>query len=187
MTLYVSDNDKTAGTSSCTGPCRAAWPPLTVTGTPTYGAGLTASMFSTIAGDQLAVNGKPLYLWTADQKAGDATGQGIGGFYVVGVDGRRSTRAERKSQPVAERFRFEPLPRLEPPPPPRLPRGSRPVATRQPSGKNSETMRSSTTGFVVEVGPAGLEVRDFHRPPPRVAAIGCDVRMRPSRTSPTFT
>jgi len=89
MTLYVWDNDKTAGTSSCTGQCAAAWPPLKATGTPTYGAGLTASMFSTIAGDQLAVNGKPLYLWVNDKKAGDATGQGVNGFYVVGVDGKK--------------------------------------------------------------------------------------------------
>jgi predicted lipoprotein with Yx(FWY)xxD motif len=89
MTLYVWDNDKTAGTSSCTGQCAAAWPPLKTTGTPTYGAGLTASMFSTIAGDQLTVNGKPLYLWVNDKKAGDATGQGVNGFYVVGVDGKK--------------------------------------------------------------------------------------------------
>jgi|tagenome__1003787_1003787.scaffolds.fasta_scaffold20770749_3 predicted lipoprotein with Yx(FWY)xxD motif len=89
MTLYVWDNDKTAGTSRCTGQCAAAWPPLKATGTPTYGAGLTASMFSTIAGDQLAVNGKPLYRWVNDKKVGDATGQGVNGFYVVGVDGKK--------------------------------------------------------------------------------------------------
>ncbi len=89
MTLYVWDNDKTAGTSSCTGQCAAAWPPLKVTGTPTYGTGLTGSMFSTIAGGQLAVNGKPLYRWINDKAAGDATGQGVNGFYVVGVDGKK--------------------------------------------------------------------------------------------------
>ena len=89
MTLYVWDNDKTAGQSSCTGACASAWPPLAVTGAATYGAGLTASMFSTISGNQLAVNGKPLYLWTGDAKAGDATGQGVNGFYVVGVNGKK--------------------------------------------------------------------------------------------------
>ena len=44
MTLYVWDNDKTAGTSSCTGQCAAAWPPLKATGTPTYGAGRRGSL-----------------------------------------------------------------------------------------------------------------------------------------------
>jgi len=92
-TLYVWDNDKTAGKASCTGACAQAWPPLYVTGTPTYGPGLDASLFSTITspdGDkQLVVNGKPLYLWAADQKAGDATGQGVNHFYVVAADGKK--------------------------------------------------------------------------------------------------
>ncbi len=93
MTLYVWDNDKTAGKASCTGACAQAWPPLDVTGTPTYGSGLSASMFSTVTGPngekQLAVNGKPLYLWAADKQAGDATGQGVNGFYVVGANGSK--------------------------------------------------------------------------------------------------
>jgi predicted lipoprotein with Yx(FWY)xxD motif len=93
MTLYVWDNDKTAGKASCTGQCAAAWPPLEASGTPTYGDGLTAAMFTTVTGangtKQLAVNGKPLYLWVNDKKAGDATGQGVNGFYVVGVDGNK--------------------------------------------------------------------------------------------------
>ena len=93
MTLYVWDNDTTAGKAMCTGQCAAAWPPVDVTGTPTYGAGLDAAMFSTVTGPngekQLAVNGKPLYLWVNDKKAGDATGQGVNHFYVVGVDGKK--------------------------------------------------------------------------------------------------
>jgi predicted lipoprotein with Yx(FWY)xxD motif len=91
MTLYIWDNDTTAGTSSCTGACASAWPPEAVTGTPTYGTGLNASMFSTITRDdgskQLAVNGHPLYRWASDQKAGDTTGQGVNGFHVVGATG----------------------------------------------------------------------------------------------------
>src|SRR5438067_1037058 len=67
MTLYVWDNDKTMGTSSCTGACATAWPPLMATASPTYGAGLTAAMFSTITRSdgtkQIAVNGKQLYHW----------------------------------------------------------------------------------------------------------------------------
>jgi predicted lipoprotein with Yx(FWY)xxD motif len=93
MTLYVWDNDTTAGKSSCTGACEQAWPPLTVTGTPTYGTGLNASMFTTITRDdgsmQIAVNGHPLYRWMGDAKAGDTTGQGVNGFHVAGSNGNK--------------------------------------------------------------------------------------------------
>lgn len=93
MTLYVWDNDKTAGKADCTGACAQAWPPLYVTGTASYGTGLNAAMFSTVTGPngqmQLAVNGKPLYLWAGDKKAGDATGQGVNGFYVVAANGKK--------------------------------------------------------------------------------------------------
>jgi len=91
MTLYVWDNDKTAGKADCTAGCAQIWPPLYVTGTPTYGTGVNAAMFSTVTGPngqkQLAVNGKPLYRWTGDTKKGDATGQNVNGFYVVSVNG----------------------------------------------------------------------------------------------------
>ncbi|MGO9877386.1 MAG: hypothetical protein ACLPVY_26710 [Acidimicrobiia bacterium] len=87
MTLYTSSGDETPGTSSCTGACAKVWPPLTVTGTPTYAAGLTASKFSTITRTdgtrQLAYNGKPLYTFASDAAAGDTTGQGVGGFSVA--------------------------------------------------------------------------------------------------------
>ena len=93
MTLYVWDNDKTPGKASCTGGCATAWPPLYVTSTPTYGTGLNAAMFSTVTGPngqkQLAVNGKPLYRWSADATAGDATGQNVNGFYVVAANGQK--------------------------------------------------------------------------------------------------
>ena len=93
MTLYIWENDKSPGKSSCTGACAQAWPPVVVTGTPTYGAGLTASKFSTVTGPngekQLAIDGHPLYHWVNDKKAGDATGQDVNGFYVVGADGKQ--------------------------------------------------------------------------------------------------
>jgi len=95
LTLYVWDNDKTPGQSSCdaSSQCAAAWPAFYVTGTPTYGAGLSASMFSTITAPngqkQLAVNGKPLYYWIQDKATGDAKGQNINSFYVVGADGKK--------------------------------------------------------------------------------------------------
>ena len=95
LTLYVWDNDTTAGTSTCdaNAQCIQAWPPLYVAGTPTYGEGLSAAMFSEITAPngekQLAVNGKPLYHWMSDAAPGDAKGQNINGFYVVGADGNK--------------------------------------------------------------------------------------------------
>jgi predicted lipoprotein with Yx(FWY)xxD motif len=95
MTLYVWDTDKTANASECakTPACIQAWPPVYATGTPTYGAGLTASMFSTFTTANgmkwVTVNGKPLYTWINDKKPGDTTGQGVNGFYVVGTDGQK--------------------------------------------------------------------------------------------------
>ena len=87
MTLYTSSADTTPGASSCTGSCATAWPPLAVTGTPTYAAGLTASKFTTITRadgtKQLAYNGKPLYGFQGDSAPGATTGQGVGGFSVA--------------------------------------------------------------------------------------------------------
>jgi predicted lipoprotein with Yx(FWY)xxD motif len=92
-TLYISINDKTPGKSSCTGECAVAWPPLHVTGKPTYGPGVKASMFKVITRadhtKQLAVNGKPLYTWFQDTKPKEATGEAVNGFYAVHPNGTR--------------------------------------------------------------------------------------------------
>jgi predicted lipoprotein with Yx(FWY)xxD motif len=89
MTLYTSSGDTTPGTSACTGQCASVWPPLAVSGSPSYGAGLTASKFTTITRPdgtkQLAYNGKPLYSFMSDSAPGDTTGQGVGGFSVAMV------------------------------------------------------------------------------------------------------
>jgi len=93
-TLYVFDADKTAGKSVCNAGCDTLWPALKVTGTPSYGSTLDASLFSTFTRDdgstQLAVDGHPLYHYAQDAKAGDAKGNGFGGvWYVVGADGKK--------------------------------------------------------------------------------------------------
>lgn len=94
MTLYTFDADTTPGKSVCNAGCDTKWPALTVTGTPSYGDKLDASMFSTFKRDdgstQLAVNGHPLYHFANDAKAGDTKGNGIGNvWYVVGADGKK--------------------------------------------------------------------------------------------------
>ncbi len=93
-TLYVFDVDKTKDKSSCNAGCDSTWPALEVTGTPTYGDKVDASLFSTFTRDdgstQVAVDGHPLYRYATDAKAGDAKGNGIGGvWYVVGPDGKK--------------------------------------------------------------------------------------------------
>jgi len=96
MTLYLDENDK-PGMPACTGECLTAWPPLVAPASPTFGAGLDASKFTTVTAsdgtEQLAVNGFPLYLWMNDTKAGDLTGQAIGGFFVVDKDGNKIAAA----------------------------------------------------------------------------------------------
>jgi predicted lipoprotein with Yx(FWY)xxD motif len=79
--LFVAD---TNGTSTCTGPCAAEWPPLLTTGAPQAGSGVTADMLSTVARadgtKQVTYNKHPLYLFGGDKAAGDTTGQGVNAF-----------------------------------------------------------------------------------------------------------
>ena len=96
MTLYVDENDK-PGMPACPDACLTVWPPLVAPASPTFGAGLDASKFTTVTASdgtkQLAVDGFPLYLWTNDKKPGDTTGQDVNGFYVVGKDYKKIEEA----------------------------------------------------------------------------------------------
>jgi predicted lipoprotein with Yx(FWY)xxD motif len=92
MTLYEHDGD-TATTVTCTGGCATIWPPLTVTGTPSAGAGLDASKLATVTGTQVVYGGHPLYRFASDQTAGAIAGEGVGGFFVLGADGQKITNA----------------------------------------------------------------------------------------------
>jgi predicted lipoprotein with Yx(FWY)xxD motif len=88
LTLYTRSGDS-ANTSSCTGGCLAAWPPLTVPagGTASAGAGVTGTVGKFTRADngttQVTYKGLPLYFWKSDSKPGDVSGQGIGGFSVA--------------------------------------------------------------------------------------------------------
>jgi predicted lipoprotein with Yx(FWY)xxD motif len=89
-TLYLFEQD-TSKTSACTGTCIATWPPLTATGSPTAGTGLNASLLGTAkqgdGSNQVTYNGHLLYLFTGDANAGDVTGEGVEGFFVVSSTG----------------------------------------------------------------------------------------------------
>jgi predicted lipoprotein with Yx(FWY)xxD motif len=82
-TVYLFQKD-TGSMSTCSGACATDWPPVTTTGKPTAGSGLTASMVGTTTRSdgtkQVTYNGHPLYNYVGDQKAGDTNGQGISAF-----------------------------------------------------------------------------------------------------------
>jgi predicted lipoprotein with Yx(FWY)xxD motif len=87
LTLYTHTGD-TATSSTCTGGCATAWPPLAVAAgaTATAGTGVTGTLGTLTRADgtsQVTYNGMPLYGWKNDTKAGDVTGQGINSFLVA--------------------------------------------------------------------------------------------------------
>jgi predicted lipoprotein with Yx(FWY)xxD motif len=84
LTLYVHAGD-TATSSTCTGGCATAWPPLAVAagGSATAGAGVTGTLGTLTRTDgstQVTYKGMPLYGWKNDTKPGDVTGQNVAGF-----------------------------------------------------------------------------------------------------------
>jgi predicted lipoprotein with Yx(FWY)xxD motif len=89
-TLYVFLPDE-GGASTCYDDCEAAWPPLTVDGTPA-GDGVDASLLGTVEREdgtmQVTLDGWPLYYFSGDEAAGDTNGQGLNEvWYVVAPDG----------------------------------------------------------------------------------------------------
>ena len=93
-TLYLWKAD-TGSTSTCSGACAAAWPPLTTTGdAKAAGGARTADLGTTKRSDgtaQVTYHGHPLYLFAGDAKPGDANGEGSTGFgaawYVLAPTG----------------------------------------------------------------------------------------------------
>ncbi|HEY6596984.1 MAG TPA: hypothetical protein VI011_23205 [Asanoa sp.] len=97
-TIYLFEKD-TSSNSTCSGACATDWPPVTTTGKPTAGSGVTASMVGTTTRSdgtkQATYNGHPLYLYVGDQKAGDTNGQAVDAFgakwYALSPAGDRVT------------------------------------------------------------------------------------------------
>jgi predicted lipoprotein with Yx(FWY)xxD motif len=82
-TLYLWQADK--GTAStCVGACASAWPPLTTTGKPVAGPGLSASKLGTTKRQdgttEVTYNGHPLYTFVGDRAPGQTVGEGNQGF-----------------------------------------------------------------------------------------------------------
>ncbi len=82
-TLYLFRKD-TGTTSTCTGACAAAWPPLIASGAPTIGSGAKASLIGITrrpdGTSQVTYNGHPLYLFSGDNSPGDTNGEGVVAF-----------------------------------------------------------------------------------------------------------
>ncbi|MFS2217722.1 hypothetical protein ACCD08_24730 [Telluria sp. Tellsp104] len=73
MTVYTFDKDVAgSGKSACNGPCAENWPPVNA------GDAAVSAPYSTVTRDdgskQLAYQGKPLYTFVKDKKAGDRAG-----------------------------------------------------------------------------------------------------------------
>jgi predicted lipoprotein with Yx(FWY)xxD motif len=84
MTVYMYDSDtQGSGTSTCTGGCLSAWPPVPGDATLIGATGEVTTITGTDGNPQLALNGWPLYYYASDSVAGDETGQGVGGVWWV--------------------------------------------------------------------------------------------------------
>lgn len=79
MTLYTFDKDA-AGKSNCDGDCAAKWPPLKADAT-AKAEGEWTLVKRTDGSMMWAHDGKPLYTYQGDKKAGDMTGNGVGGTW----------------------------------------------------------------------------------------------------------
>ena len=102
MTLYAHAGDS-ATSSTCTGSCATAWPPLAATGQPTAGAGVTGQLGTLTRADgttQVTYGGMPLYYWQGDTKPGDVTGNGIDGFSVATAGGAGSVPRASAAAPA---------------------------------------------------------------------------------------
>ncbi|MDA0263284.1 MAG: CHRD domain-containing protein [Chloroflexi bacterium] len=91
MALYLYTKDE-RNISNCSAGCAEAWPPLMAGGDPVAGEGIDAARLGAIeredGGSQVTYNGKPLYYFANDTKAGDTLGQDRGGvWFVVSPDG----------------------------------------------------------------------------------------------------
>jgi predicted lipoprotein with Yx(FWY)xxD motif len=81
-TLYIFKKD-TDNTSTCYDACATAWPPYVVTSAVTALTGKIATAARKDGALQLTYNKQPLYFYQKDTKAGDTTGQGVGGNWFV--------------------------------------------------------------------------------------------------------
>ena len=82
-TLYLFQADS-GTTSSCTGSCAVAWPPLRADSQPTVANGVNSSLLGTTprtdGSAQVTYNGHPLYTFVKDTATGQTNGAGVNAF-----------------------------------------------------------------------------------------------------------
>ena len=98
MSVYYYTKDvKDSGTSTCTGGCLDAWPPVLAAADTPAVDGVTGTVGTIATPDgkkQLTINGMPVYYYAKDLAAGDILGQGVGGvWYLVAPSGEMITGA----------------------------------------------------------------------------------------------
>jgi predicted lipoprotein with Yx(FWY)xxD motif len=103
QTLYMFTPDS-ATSSTCTGGCASAWPP--VPGPATSGVGVDAGQLGVVSradgSQQATFAGHPLYTFSGDISAGDVKGQGTGGkWYVLDSAGAAVTGAAASTPTTA--------------------------------------------------------------------------------------
>ena len=81
MTLYTFDRDS-GGKSACNGNCATNWPPL-MASADAQAMGKWSVVTRDDGSKQWAYDGKPLYTWVKDTKAGDVTGDGVNNVWHV--------------------------------------------------------------------------------------------------------
>ena len=79
MTLYTFDKDS-AGKSTCDGDCAVKWPPLKASAS-SKAEGDWTVVKRTDGSMMWAHDGKPVYTYQGDKKAGDMTGNDVGGTW----------------------------------------------------------------------------------------------------------
>jgi len=90
MTVYLFTPDTTKGQSNCSGDCATSWPPVSAADGMTLPAGVPGTLGSINRDDgskQATYNDIPLYYFAKDSKAGDITGQDVGGVWFVVAPG----------------------------------------------------------------------------------------------------
>ncbi len=101
-TLYIFTADRD-GSSTCYEECAAAWPPLTVNGSPS-GDGLEGSKLGTTqrkdGAQQVTFAGQPLYYYAPDTAPGDTKGQGAQDvWFVTSPSGKPIRTTANSTQP----------------------------------------------------------------------------------------
>ena len=82
-TIYTFDNDPSgSGKSVCNGPCAALWPPV-MAGADAKPEGDLTVIARDEGAKQWAYKGKPIYLYSADAKAGDRSGDNFKNVWHV--------------------------------------------------------------------------------------------------------